>query len=138
MEWVYGGNKQQVQYASAYASAEAPVRGRQGHVFASLFGARRRPMSRILRASDWRRNALTLSRFLCSMTSELSNALNPNAVPQRRRRSAYAHIQSQAAGPSVEQTRPEVQAPQPAYSRHRSELELAVIEPPHPTLPPPQ
>ncbi|KZT12562.1 uncharacterized protein LAESUDRAFT_668330 [Laetiporus sulphureus 93-53] len=64
------------------------------------------------------------------MSSELSNALNPNVVPTRRHRPAYVRSPQSVATPVIEvQHRP--------YAR--SELELAVLEPPpRPPQPPDQ
>lgn len=68
------------------------------------------------------------------MTSELSNALNPHVIQTRSRtRSTYPSTHPQHPPLPVQPAPP---APRP-YVPHRSELELAIAEPPIPVPPPP-
>ncbi|PSR74978.1 hypothetical protein PHLCEN_2v9392 [Hermanssonia centrifuga] len=69
------------------------------------------------------------------MTSELSNALNPHVVqPRSRRRSGYDYNDGFSNSQVVEH--PRAPPPPSPHVPHRSELELAVVEPPPP--PPPR
>jgi hypothetical protein len=65
-------------------------------------------------------------------TSELSDALNPNVVRQRNYDDALVYQDQQAHSnphhPNFHYEQP-LQQPRYEYARHRSELELAVIEP---------
>ncbi|EPQ59400.1 hypothetical protein GLOTRDRAFT_136278 [Gloeophyllum trabeum ATCC 11539] len=62
------------------------------------------------------------------MTSELSDALNPYAVQSRARSTNVVNHYASPVQPVVQQPRP--------YVPHRSELELAITEPPSPRPPP--
>ena len=65
-------------------------------------------------------------------TSELSDALNPNVVRQRNYDNGLVYQDQQAhsnfLNPNLHYEQPP-QHPQYGYAPHRSELELAVVEP---------
>lgn len=78
-------------------------------------------------------NTISVFHVLSSMpTSELSDALNPNVVRQRNYDNVLGyqdqHVNPNPHHPNLRYEQPE-QQPQYEYAPHRSELELAVVEP---------
>ena len=86
---------------------------------------------------SFQRNTITLFHVLSSMpSSELSDALNPNVVRQRNYDDLLVYRDQQvhpnAHHPNFHYEQP--QQPQYGYVPHRSELELAVVEPTPPQM----